>query len=325
VLDDHCDNTHSVNPLRAVVVGAGYMGSLHAAKLASIPGVVVTAVADIDSGRAHALAQRVGCTAHPDWQSLVEKADLAVVAVPTALHAEIAATLLSAGVHVLVEKPFTRSLDEAAHLAAVASTSGRVLQVAHVERFNAAFRAIAARLDRPLFIDCERLSAFKERGANVDVVLDLMIHDLDLMLALAQSDVASVTACGFGVITRGIDIANAYIEFANGCVANLSASRVSQSPVRKLRVFQPDLYVSADLQAGALRYVRQDAGAICEQSESHERGDALQAQAEAFVAAVRGEARVAVTADDGRRALELALCVGRLVHERLARFNGASA
>jgi predicted dehydrogenase len=154
------------------------------------------------------------------------------------------------------------------------------------------------------------------------VVLDLMIHDIDLALALGRAEVEQVSACGFRVLTRDIDIATARIEFANGCVANLSASRVSQSPVRKFRVFQPDLYVSADLQAGRLRYVRQSEGRVEEFEERHEGGDALAVQAGTFVAAVQGGTPVAVSGDEGRRALELALAVGRLVKERLQRFEG---
>ena len=218
--------------------------------------------------------------------------------------------------HVLVEKPLAVDLDESRQLISVAKKNNIVLQVGHVERYNAAFRALAARMHRPLFIEAERLSGFKLRGADVDVVLDLMIHDLDLALALAQGEVTGVSACGFRVLTRDIDIANARIEFSDGCVANLSASRVSQAPVRKLRVFQTDVYVSADLQAGKLRYVRQAGGVIEEVEESHG-GDALAAQTDAFVRAVLEKKPVPVDGEGGARALELALEVGRLVRERL--------
>jgi predicted dehydrogenase len=195
-----------------------------------------------------------------------------------------------------------------------------VLQVGHVERYNAAFRALAQRMQRPVFIEAERLSGFKQRGADVDVILDLMIHDLDLALSLARGEVSQVSACGFRVLTRDIDIANARIEFSDGCVANLSASRVSQSPVRKLRVFQTDVYVSADLQAGKLRYVKQAGGAIEEQEESHGGGDALAVQADAFIKTIKGSPQ-GVDGESGRRALKLALEVGSLVRERLKRFG----
>src|SRR5262249_30888830 len=200
-------------------------------------------------------------------------------------HHEVAGACLDAGLHVLVEKPMAADLAQSDELIALARKKNRVLQVGHVERHNAAFRALAARVQRPLLIDAERLSGFKRRGADVDVVLDLMIHDLDLCLALAASEVSDLSACGFRVLTQEIDIATARIEFADGCVANLSASRVSQAPVRKLRVFESGRYVSADLQAGSLRYVGQVQGAIEEREESHT-GDALAFQAEAFVKAI---------------------------------------
>src|SRR5260370_25042141 len=172
---------------------------------------------------------------------------------------------------------------------------------------------------KALYIEGERLWGSKQRGADVDVVLDLMIHDLDLALTLAKAPVSEVSACGFRVLTEEIDIANARIEFADGCVASLSASRVSQSPVRKLRVFQTDVYVSANLQAGQLRYVRQAGGAIEETEEAHAGGDALSMQAAAFVAAVARQKPVEVSGEHGRRALELALEVGRLVPDRIHR------
>lgn len=308
-----------MKPLKTVVIGAGYMGRLHATKLAARPDVTLVGVADIDAERARALASQLGCRAFTDAAQAIAEAQAAVVAVPTERHAEVARPCVEAGLHVLIEKPITATLDDARALVAAAAEHRIVLQVAHVERFNAAFHAMAARIDRPLFIDAERLSGFKQRGADVDVVLDLMIHDLDLALALVRTDVENVRACGFGVLTSGIDIANAYIEFSNGCVADLSASRVSQSPVRKLRAFQHNLYASADLQAGRMRYVRQSSAGIEESDENHAGGDALAVQAGAFVAAARGEAAVTVTGDDGRRALELALTVGRLVRERLTR------
>jgi predicted dehydrogenase len=176
-------------------------------------------------------------------------------------------------------------------------------------------------MGRPLFIEAERLSGFKQRGADVDVVLDLMIHDVDLVLSLSKKEISNVSASGFRVLTQDIDIANARIEFADGCVANLSASRVSQAAVRKLRVFQKDLYVSADLQSGKLRYVRQSDGAIESTEEIHEKGDALALQAAAFVSSVSRNEKPQVTGEDGLRALELAHTVGRLVRERLARIQ----
>ena len=302
---------------KIAVIGAGHMGRYHAGKFAGCEDAELSVVVDSDSARAEELAQDMGCAAVADYRQAIGYIDAAVIATPTACHHEMASACLRAGVHVLVEKPIARTVAEAEDLIALADLGGLVLQVGHVERYNGAYRALAARMAKPLFIDAERLSGFKQRGTDVDVVLDLMIHDIDLALGLARSGVVAVSASGFRVLSSDIDIANARIEFANGCVANLSASRVSQSEVRKLRVFQPDLYVSADLQAGRLRYVSQSLGAIRETDEVHEAGDALAAQAREFVAAASSLAPVEVTGEDGRDALALALRVGLLVNERL--------
>ena len=305
--------------MKLAVVGAGHMGRYHAEKFAARGDCALVGIADTDPARAQALAAKLGCAALGDYRQVLGKADAAVVCVPTERHHEVARACLEAGMHVLVEKPLAVDLPQSDALVTLARDRKRVLQVGHVERYNAAFQALHARMQRPLFIDAERLSGFKQRGADVDVILDLMIHDLDLAAALAGAPVSEVSACGFRVLTRDIDIATARIEFANGCVANLTASRVSRSPVRKLRVFQPDMYVSADLQAGKLRYARQTDGVIDEVEESHA-GDALAAQAEAFVKTIRGTPS-GVDGVGGRQALGLALEVGRRVRERLQRFG----
>lgn len=307
--------------MRVAVVGAGHMGRYHAEKLARLPGVQLAGVADADADRAAALAAKLGCPCFSRYPDIFGKADAAVVAVPTDRHHAVALDCLQHDLHVLVEKPIATTLAEADSLIAEAQKRRRVLQCGHVERYNKAFRSLGARMDRPVFIEAERLAGFKQRGAEVDVVLDLMIHDLDLAASLARAPVERVSACGFRVLTRDIDIANARLEFANGCVANLSASRVSQAAVRKLRVFQPDLYVSADLQAGRLRYVREASGAIQETEEVYEGGDALASQAEAFVASIANKTPAEVDGQQGRRVLELAIEVGRLVRERLSRFT----
>jgi len=291
------------------VIGAGHMGRFHAEKFARLPGVQV-AVVDPDPARAPI----------SDFRKVLGEVEAAVIAVPTNLHHEVARAFLERGLHVLVEKPLAATLDEADDLVNLASKKKAVLQVGHVQRYSTAFRALAKRVEKALYIDAERLAGFKQRGAEVDVILDLMIHDLDLALSLARSEVSGVSACGFRVLTNDIDIASARIEFANGCVADLSASRVSQAIVRKFRVFEPGLYASADLQAGKLRYVRQEGGEIRETEETHAGGDALAAQAESFVLAIKENGPVAVDGTEGRRVLKLALEIGRLVRERLARF-----
>ena len=295
--------------MKVAVIGAGHMGRFHAEKFARLPGVQV-AVVDPDPARAPI----------SDFRKVLGEVEAAVIAVPTNLHHEVARAFLERGLHVLVEKPLAATLDEADDLVNLASKKNAVLQVGHVQRYSNAFKALAKRVEKALYIDAERLAGFKQRGAEVDVILDLMIHDLDLALSLARSEVSGVSACGFRVLTNDIDIASARLEFANGCVADLSASRVSQAVVRKFRVFEPGLYASADLQAGKLRYVRQERGEIRETEETHAGGDALAAQAESFVLAIRENGPVAVDGTEGRRVLKLALEIGRLVRERLARF-----
>jgi predicted dehydrogenase len=297
--------------LKVAVIGAGHMGRFHAEKLARLPGVELAAVVDTDPARAQV----------SDFRKVLGSVEAAVIAVPTDRHHEVARTCLERGLHVLIEKPIAATLAQADDLVELAVKQKLTLQVGHVQRYSKAFQALAQRVDRPQYIDAERLAGFKQRGAEVDVILDLMIHDLDLALSLARAEVASVSACGFHVLTNDIDIANARIDFANGCVADLSASRVSQTVVRKFRVFQSGLYASADLQAGKLRYAKQAGGAIEETEETHDGGDALEAQARAFIDAVRNRKPPAVDGVEGRRVLKLALDIGRLVRERQARFE----
>ena len=296
------------------------MGRYHAEKLAALRGVRLVAVVDADRERAEAVAAKLDCEALSAHGEIFGKAEAAVVAVPTDHHHAVARDCLEHGLHLLIEKPIATTLAEADSLIESADKRHLVLQIGHVERYNKAFQALAARMERPLYVEAERLAAFKQRGAEVDVVLDLMIHDIDLACSLARAEPSSVSASGFRVLTRDIDAANARIEFANGFVANLSASRVSQAAVRKLRVFQRDLYASADLQAGKLRYVGRSKGAIEQSEESHPGGDALAAQAAAFISSIRKKSEPEVDGRQGRRALDLAITVGRLVHERLSRF-----
>ncbi len=286
------------------------MGRFHAEKFARLPGVELAAVVDRDPARATI----------SDFRQVLGAIDAAVVAVPTNLHYEVARACLEKQVHVLIEKPIAATLAEADELVSLARQKNLVLQVGHVQRFSGAFQALARRVDRALYIDAERLAGFKQRGAEVDVILDLMIHDLDLALSLARSEASGVSACGFRVLSNDIDIASARIEFANGCVADLSASRVSQQVVRKFRVFQPGLYASADLQGGKLRYVKQSGGVIEENEESHAGGDALEAQAQSFISAISNNHPAPVDGVEGRRVLKLALDIGRLVRERLEKF-----
>jgi predicted dehydrogenase len=309
-----------VNKLRAAVIGVGRLGRYHAAKYAAREDVELVAVADLSEVAARDVAAKFGCGAVRDFRELLPAVDLVSIAVPTERHYEIARVCLEGGVHALVEKPITRTVEEADALIRIASERGVRLAVGHIERYNPAFMAMREQLPKPFFIESERLAEFQPRVTDIDVVLDLMIHDIDLALSLACAEVSVVIACGFKVITDSIDIATAHIEFTDGTVANLSASRVSQAPVRKLRAFGRDAYVSADLHGGSLREARRSDGAAITVGERAFPGaDALSAEIGSFVAAVAGKDGQIVSGVEGRRALALALEVNGRIVERLAR------
>jgi predicted dehydrogenase len=296
---------------RAAVVGAGYLGSFHAEKYAAAAGCELVAVADVDFPRAEALAARLGTRAVADFTELVGTIDCASVVVPTQHHHVVATALLAAGVDCLVEKPLAASAALARDLVRVAHEHGRILQVGHLERFNPALTRLARIIDRPRFIECHRLAPFTLRGADVDVVRDLMIHDLDLIRLLVPGEVLSVEAVGVPVVTPAIDIANARLRFAGGCIANVTASRVSVKRERKLRLFQPDAYLAFDLAEGSVRICRRTPGpgGLAEVAwEQIDLGavDALAREIDAFLASVRTRSRPAVTGEDGCAALELA-------------------
>lgn len=304
-----------MNELRAAVIGVGYLGRFHAQKYAALKGVDLVGVADADPQRAAAVAAEVHTQAVADYQELLAQVDLVSVVVPTDGHYAVVRACLEAGKHVLVEKPITQTVAEADDLIALARSQNRLLQVGHLERFNPAWLALRPRIHAPLFIEAHRLAPFKPRGTDVSVVLDLMIHDLDLILSVVDSEVLEVRASGAHVLTDGIDIGNARIEFANGCVANLTASRVSTGTLRKMRVFQKDEYLSIDFGERRLSVARrgQDQPILLEQVEVLP-GDALMQEVQAFVTAVREARPAPVSGEDGRRALALALELGSLMN-----------
>ncbi len=232
--------------LRVAVVGVGHLGRHHARILSSLPGVRLVAVVDTNRRRADEIAAGVGTRSAEDARDLIGEVDAVTVAVPTERHLEVALPLLASGIHVLVEKPMARSLEDADEMIAAAARAGVVLAVGHTERFNPAVAAARPLLADPRFIEVHRLGTFPERSLDIDVVFDLMIHDLDVVLSVVRSPVESVEAVGVPVLTGRVDIANARIRFANGCIANLTASRISRDRVRKIRFFQPATYVSID-------------------------------------------------------------------------------
>jgi predicted dehydrogenase len=302
--------------IRAAVVGVGYLGRFHAQKYAALPECELSAVVDIDTEVAARVAAELGTRALSDYRELCGQVDAVSVVTPTDSHAEIATALLRTGAHVLVEKPIAHSVQQAQQLIDAARENGLVLQVGHLERFNPAILAAEPLLARARFIECHRLAPFKERGTEVNVVLDLMIHDIDLVQMIIGSPVATLDAVGTPVFSGEIDIANVRLNFENGCVANVTASRVSLKTERKLRVFHDGGYLSIDLQQKILTVIRKralpaTAGELPVQIEeqSFAQGDALLAEIEAFLAAVRGERAVLVSGEDGQRALRTAIAI----------------
>jgi predicted dehydrogenase len=310
-----------VTALRVAVAGTGYLGAFHAEKYASLPDVRLVGLADPDTARARRVAERAraagpGAEAPEivaDIRDLLGAVDAVSVAVPTHLHHAVAGACLDGGADVLVEKPMTATVDEARDLIGRAARGQRVLAVGHLERFNPAVQALEAILDDPKFVEVHRLGVFSERGTDVDVVRDLMIHDLDVVLQFVKAPLADVRAVGVPVVARTLDIANARLEFANGCVANLTASRVSRERMRRIRFFQRDCYVAVDYQAQELAIIRRtppsapgELAEIAGERRALPRRDALLDELADFVRAVRTRGRPGVTGEDGLRALEAA-------------------
>lgn len=302
--------------LRVGLVGAGHFGRYHALKLGASPRAVLVGVNDRHAERAKRVGWETGVP-DLDLKALLGIADAIVVAVPAAAHFEVAAAALRAGKHVLVEKPITATLAEADALAELARARNLVLQVGHLERFSAAHAAIAARMVTPLYIEATRIAPFKERGTDVSVILDLMIHDLDLVLSLVASPIERVDAVGAAVASAHEDIANARIRFASGAVATLTASRVSMRTERRMRIFSQDAYLAADFANRRLTAIQRGRGrpipalpGFGTEEASWQDHDALQAEQATFIAAVLDGAPVIVDAAAGRRALAAALSVG---------------
>ena len=313
-----------MNKIKAAVVGVGYLGRFHAQKYAQIPGCELVAVVDGREEIRNAVAAEVHSRPVADYRELLGQVQAVSVVTPTPAHFEIADAFLAAGAHVLVEKPITETPAQARALISRAAEKRRILQVGHLERFNAAILAAEPHLHSPRFIECHRLAPYKERGTDVNVVLDLMIHDIDLVQSLARSDIVSIDAIGSPVFSGEIDIANARIRFANGCVANATASRVSLKTERKLRIFEDAAYISLDLQQKILTLIRKREGTpqpgqlpVSIEEANLEQGDALKSEIESFLECIRDGRRPIVSGEDGMRALETAIRITEQVNANL--------
>jgi predicted dehydrogenase len=315
-----------MSKIKAAVIGVGYLGRFHAQKYAALPGCELVAVVDGRADVRDAVAAEVGAKPFADYRELLGKVEAVSVVTPTPAHFEIADAFLAAGAHVLVEKPITETPAQAKSLIASAAKANCILQVGHLERFNAAVLAAEPHLNAPRFMECVRLAPYKERGTDVNVVLDLMIHDIDLVQSLAGSEIVSIDAIGTPVFSGEIDIANARLRFANGCVANTTASRVSMKTERKLRIFEDAAYISLDLQQKILTLIRKREGVpqpgqlpVNIEEANLEQGDALKSEIESFLDCIRNHKRPIVSGEDGLRALETAIRITEQVHANLGR------
>ena len=305
--------------LRVAVVGVGHLGRHHARLLAAMDGVNLVGVVDTSESRAAEIAVSAGCAAYTSWQAVAGDIDAVTIAVPTEAHAEVALGFIAQGVHVLVEKPLARSVGEAETLIAAASARGVRLAVGHTERFNPAVTVAQGLLRHPRFIEAHRLGTFPERSLDIDVVFDLMIHDLDLLLAIVGEPVVTVEAVGVPVLTPRIDIANVRLTFAGGCIANLTASRISRDRVRKIRFFQPQSYLSIDYAAQEVEHWTLGGGPagrpeILGGKLDVLKDEPLRCELEDFVLAVRDGRAPRVTGEQGRDALRLATTIVERMH-----------
>ena len=308
--------------LKIAVIGVGHLGRWHADKYAAAADCELVAIVDTDLDKAHAIAQKHGATAYADYRDVIPLVDAVSLVVPTSLHYKIAHDFLEAGIHCLIEKPITESVDEATKLIEIAQRHGLVLQVGHIERFNAVMIGIEQHLHNPLFLESTRLAPFSPRATDVSVILDLMIHDIDIILDLIDSPVRHISASGISVLSNTIDIANARIEFENHCVANVTASRISRKRERKLRIFEKDAYLSADFQDRILAINRRSEADnadgfkdITHEELNFEDNDALNLEVLDFIDAIRQGRRPLVDGEDGRRALQTAISISDQIKE----------
>ncbi len=313
--------------IRAGVIGVGYLGRFHAQKYSAMPNVDLVGVADIETDRASAVAAECGCRPYADFRRLIREVDAVSVVVPTMHHHAVAMACLEAGIDVLVEKPITTTLAEADELISLAAAKDLVLQVGHLERFNPAVLAMQPLLTQPLFIEAHRISVFKNRGTDVDVVLDLMIHDIDIILSIVKAEIRTIHTVGAPVITPLTDIANARLIFENGCTANVTVSRISMDNIRRMRIFQPGQYLSVD-------FSKREVMAVTAAPESSARElipridrhrfpdqDILEMELADFITNVRNRTRPMVSGREGRQALEVALEVVSQIRENQARMQ----
>ncbi|WP_133130574.1 Gfo/Idh/MocA family protein [Legionella yabuuchiae] len=317
--------------LKCAVIGVGYLGRFHAQKYKLLDGVELVAVCDVDSSVVDAVSKELNVQGVKDYRQLFGKVDAVSISATTSAHFAIAKECLQHGMHVLIEKPITETVAQAEELISLAEENGLKLQVGHLERFNAARLALEEHLIQPLFIESHRLAPFNPRGTDVNVILDLMIHDIDIIQSIVHSPIKSIDAQGAPVLTKAIDIANARITFENQCVANVTASRISFKSERKTRIFQQDTYISIDYQNKQFAVFQKGEGEmfpgipeITRHQSAFEKGDALLEEIKAFVKCIQEDSEPLVTGHDGRNALSTAEKITTLINNHLiARYAAA--
>lgn len=318
------------SPIAMAVVGVGYFGKFHAEKIANLPQTELVAVVDSDFKLAKKIAKKHRARAVADYHELIGEVDAVCIAVPTRHHCQIASDFLENGVDVLVEKPITQDLVEAEQLVKIAREQNRILQVGHLERFSGVVEALRKYVARPLYIDSVRISPFKARSTDVNVILDVMIHDLDLVLFLVDAPILTVDAAGAPVFSDSEDIATVRIKFGDGCIANIVSSRISLKSERKMRIFEHDKYVAVDLEKRSIRVVWQSETnkpimpglpPIDIRNEDYSEGDALEREIESFAAAVANRSAPVVSGEDGMAALEAAVRVNESLREHTEFMN----
>ncbi len=309
-----------MSKIKTAVIGVGYLGKFHAQKYAALPDSELIAVCDNNTGNAQKIASELGVEAITDYQGLLDKVDAVSIVVPTQKHYEVAKMFLERSIHVLLEKPITVTVEEAQQLVDIADKNKAILQVGHLERFNPAILALEGTLKEPLFIESHRVAPFNPRGADVSVILDLMIHDIDIILDIVGKPVKRIEAKGVAVLSNDVDIANVRLEFENGCVANVTASRAGMKSERKMRIFQSDAYIAIDFQNKKLGIHRKGnsemfpgVANIDSNEQTFEQGDALMAEIEAFLKSIKTNTPPVVSGADGKRALETAMEITRLL------------
>lgn len=312
--------------LKIGIVGAGYLGTFHLEKYLTLDDVRVMGVSDVDPKVRDKISEKYQVPCFSDHHDLLESVDAVSIVVPTNQHYQISSDFLDAGKDVFVEKPFTTTLDEAQNLIEKAEAKGLILQVGHLERFNPAIIALNDVLHMPMFIESHRLSPFSNRGADVDVVLDLMIHDIDIILNIVKSNIVRIEAVGVPVITANVDIVNARLNFESGCIANITASRVSASKMRKIRIFQSDAYISIDYAAQNITVYRKVKDenkqvSIVREDINISTSDNLAEEIRSFVGSVKTRTQPLVTGRDGKRALEVAMDIRESLKTSLNRLR----